>query len=146
MIYLDTDVDPTTDAYEKGISTEPVWSQSKGAGGGTYGDTTRVAFYRGKMMGLAEARKMRRGYTLLENYPNPFNPSTIIPFTLPEGLHVCLTVHTVLGERVGIFADKRLAARRDKIELSARGLASGTYFVRMTAGFYADTRPVVLIE
>ncbi len=85
-------------------------------------------------------------YRLLENYPNPFNPSTTIPFVLADVTHVRLTLHNTLGEHTRVLVDRRLPAGRHAARLEAQDLASGTYFVRMRAGSFAETQPVVLVE
>lgn len=85
-------------------------------------------------------------YRLLENYPNPFNPSTTIPLVLPEAAPVRLTLHNSLGERMHVLIDRRLSAGRHEARLNAQDLASGTYFVRMSAGTFRQTRTLDLVK
>ncbi len=69
-------------------------------------------------------------FALLPAYPNPFNPSATIPFTLPEAANVALTVYDVLGRRIATLADGRYEAGRHEAILDGSRLASGLYIVR----------------
>ncbi len=69
-------------------------------------------------------------YALEPAYPNPFNPETVIPLTLPEAGRVTVAVYDVLGRRVAVLADGPYAAGRHTLRLDGRRLASGAYLVR----------------
>lgn len=81
----------------------------------------------------AHAGATPAAFTLLPNYPNPFNPVTVIPFRLARSAEVRVEVWSVTGERVAILADGRRAAGTHRIAFDATGLASGIYFYRLTA-------------
>lgn len=79
-----------------------------------------------------------REFALLPNYPNPFNPETIIPVALPERSRVRLTVVDPLGRVVRRLVDGDLPAGRHDIRWdgttdNGARVASGVYFVRMVA-------------
>jgi endonuclease/exonuclease/phosphatase family metal-dependent hydrolase len=66
------------------------------------------------------------------NYPNPFNPSTIIPFSLPEPSSVTIEVYDVLGRKVATLADQQnFPAGENEVEFFAEGLSSGIYLYRI---------------
>ena len=65
------------------------------------------------------------------NYPNPFNPSTMIVFKVSFESHVNMTVFDVLGRRVATLTDQAYSPGRYLLEWDAEGLASGQYFYRM---------------
>ncbi len=67
------------------------------------------------------------------NYPNPFNPSTIIPFTLPESSVVTVEVFDILGRKVAEPASRQSFPPGDnEVEFDAGSLSSGVYIYRIT--------------
>jgi len=70
---------------------------------------------------------------LEQNYPNPFNPVTTVRFAVATESDVTLTVHSVLGEQVGILSSGRLSPGTYERDFDGSGLASGIYLCRMTA-------------
>lgn len=85
-------------------------------------------------------------YALHPNYPNPFNPSTTISFTLPAATQVRLDVHNAAGELVGVIADGTYPPGEHRVIFDATGLPSGMYFARMRAGSTALVRPMLLMK
>ena len=85
-------------------------------------------------------------YELSENYPNPFNPTTTIRFSLPHTTQVHLTIYDVQGKLVRKINAGQLSAGRHKITFDGNGLASGVYFYRMEAGTFRATRKMVLAQ
>ncbi|MBN1826818.1 MAG: hypothetical protein JW958_11185 [Candidatus Eisenbacteria bacterium] len=93
---------------------------------------------------------------LLPNRPNPFNPTTTIGFELPPAggaaLPVRLAVYNVRGEEVRLLLDETLPTDRrhevvwDGSDYRGNPVASGSYFYRLTAPSYAETRRMVLIR
>jgi flagellar hook assembly protein FlgD len=89
--------------------------------------------------------------TLYQNHPNPFNPSTVIRYYLPERGHVVLDVYDTSGRRVVRLVD----GERDKgmhhadwSGADARGIpvASGVYFYRLSAGKETISRKMILMR
>jgi glucose/arabinose dehydrogenase len=74
-----------------------------------------------------------KDYKLSEVYPNPFNPSTTFSFTVPEESNVKIDVLSVTGELVSTIKDEVHQSGEFRLNWSADGLASGIYFIRMTA-------------
>jgi outer membrane protein assembly factor BamB len=70
-------------------------------------------------------------YLSLDNYPNPFNPSTIIEFSLPRRANVSLTVYNLLGQKVAQLTDGFYGAGTHHIEWHAGNLSSSVYFCRL---------------
>jgi ligand-binding sensor domain-containing protein len=81
---------------------------------------------------------------LFENAPNPFNPSTIISFCLPELLNVSLSVFDVTGKRVAVIVDRKNLSGLNRVSFNACHLASGVYYYQLKAGDYLLTRRMVL--
>ncbi len=92
--------------------------------------------------------------TLDQNFPNPFNPSTIIAFTIPASLadtHVEVTVYNDLGQAVKTLLSEQLQAgnytvRWDGTNEAGAAAASGVYFYRLQAGALTFTRKMLLLR
>lgn len=85
-------------------------------------------------------------YSLSQNYPNPFNPSTRIEFALPQGEFVEMRLYDILGKEVAVLAQGPFEAGRHSLDLNLSYLSSGTYFYRITAGQYTDTKKLLLMK
>ena len=85
-------------------------------------------------------------YALRQNFPNPFNPSTVIPYTLGSGAHVRLSVVSPLGQEMRVLVDRYQEAGEYHITFDAGGLATGMYFYRLRAGEYTETRRLMLVR
>jgi hypothetical protein len=85
-------------------------------------------------------------YRLEANYPNPFNPSTIVPFTAPAAGHVRVSIHDLTGRRVAGLVDGWRPAGRHEVAFDGTHLASGVYVVRLQAGSVLVSRPIVLLK
>jgi hypothetical protein len=85
-------------------------------------------------------------YTLLPNYPNPFNPTTTIGFGLPESGPVRLSVYNVLGQRVATLVDDALPAGWHTAAWDARRVSSGLYVYRLETDARALARTMLLIK
>lgn len=86
------------------------------------------------------------GFALIPNYPNPFNPTTTILFTLPEKADIRLEVFNLLGQRVTTLADREFPAGNHEIVWDASGEASGVYFYRISADAESITRKMLLLK
>ena len=82
----------------------------------------------------------------LENYPNPFNPSTEIQFTLPEASRVTLAVYDVQGREVARLLDGQQEAGPHAVTFTAADLPTGTYIYRLTAGAVTESGRMVLMK
>jgi len=85
-------------------------------------------------------------FTLSNAYPNPFNPTTTIEFTLANKSHINLTIYNQLGQKVTTLVDEPRVAGSYKIEWDASDMPSGLYFYTMKAGNVKKIRKVVLIK
>ncbi len=85
--------------------------------------------------------------TLRQNFPNPFNPSTIIQFGLAERANVSLVVYNALGQIVATLIDQQdEEAGFHEARFDGSGLASGAYFCRLKAGPYVRTSRLLLVR
>lgn len=86
------------------------------------------------------------GYSLGSNYPNPFNPSTTISFTIAQPEHVSLTVYDALGRAVAKVVDADLGAGTHTASFDGRTLASGMYVYRIQAGSFVAEKKMQLLK
>ena len=80
------------------------------------------------------------------NYPNPFNPVTMIPFELAEEEHVDLRVYDMAGREIAVLVNGVRGAGRSVVPFDARGLASGVYIYRLMAGRAFLARTMVMVQ
>ena len=85
-------------------------------------------------------------FKLYCNYPNPFNPSTKIEFSIPRASNVSIVIYDIMGRKIRTLMDEYKAAGYYSMDFHAGNLASGTYFYRMTAEGYSMTRKMLLLE
>ncbi len=85
-------------------------------------------------------------FSLSNNYPNPFNPSTTIKYQLPEPGLVTIKVYDVLGNEIATLVNEEKPAGNFEIEFDGTGLPSGIYFYRLQTESYAETKKMVLLK
>lgn len=85
-------------------------------------------------------------YELQQNHPNPFNPSTVIRYSIADDSDVRITLYNALGQRVATLVDEKKTAGRYELRFDGRNYASGVYFYKIEAGSFADSKKFVLIK
>jgi hypothetical protein len=83
---------------------------------------------------------------LLQNYPNPCNPTTTISYLLSANSFVSLKIYDVLGNEMGVLVNDLKPAGRHTAILNAQNLASGVYFYRLQAGTFVETKKLLLLR
>ncbi|MBV6513374.1 MAG: hypothetical protein FMNOHCHN_02905 [Ignavibacteriaceae bacterium] len=88
-------------------------------------------------------------YILNQNFPNPFNPETIIRFSLPENTVVELSVYDILGKKVATLADNVYYDKGNyslRFSISDHGLSSGIYFYRLKTDRFTAYKKMTIIK
>lgn len=119
-------------AGPQGISSDNIWIdyfQLKGKGyGGTYVNS----------------------FELHQNFPNPFNPSTDISFSVPQNANVTIKLYDVSGKEIETVAQGYFDKGKYSISFNGSNLASGVYFYKMTADYgideFTDTKKMEIIK
>lgn len=88
-----------------------------------------------------------RELTLSQNFPNPFNPTTTIEFTIPEDGRVLLKLYDITGrELVTLLDEEKPAGYYHQVTIDASRFVSGTYFCRLEFTGKQLTRKIALVR
>jgi len=85
-------------------------------------------------------------YQLSQNFPNPFNPSTTIHYSVIEGTDIKLTVYDVSGKEVAVLVNGYKPAGNYSINFSDQELSSGVYYYRISMNEFTQTRKMILMK
>lgn len=98
--------------------------------------------------GLPETNSSKRGvgFSLGDNYPNPFNPVTVIGFSIPIASDVSLKVFDILGREIADLVNEHKTSGYHKVQFNSSGLASGIYFYRIKAGEFTQIKKMVIVK
>ena len=148
-IYFDV-VDPDGSANLSWLTTSPFWGIYD-ADNSTLWETGTFEDY---SISVEPVSDLPNKYDLSQNFPNPFNPSTKIRYTIPsitllgvEGsVPVTLKVYDILGNEVTTLVNEEKTPEIYEIEFSATNLASGIYIYRLQASEFSDTKKMVLLR
>ena len=99
----------------------------------------------------ADEPQLAAGYSLRENYPNPFNPETDISFILPTRTHASLTIYNIVGKKVVTLANREMDAGTHTVHWDGRDeagkpVATGVYFYRLKTDEFEQTQKMVLMK
>ncbi len=86
------------------------------------------------------------GFSLAQNWPNPFNPVTTIDFSLPAAQRITLKVYNMLGEEVATLIDGLLPAGLHRAQWNAGDRPSGVYLYRLVTERSSATRSMMLLK
>lgn len=97
-------------------------------------------------VGIQSVEHQPEGYSLADAYPNPFNPTTHIEFSIPKSEFVSLKIFNLIGHEVATLVADELRAGAYKYTWNAAGFASGLYFYRLevNSGFVQTKKFVML--
>ncbi|HOV98712.1 MAG TPA: YCF48-related protein [Bacteroidota bacterium] len=85
-------------------------------------------------------------FELSQNHPNPFNPTTIIPFSIPNQAFVTLKVYNLQGKEVATLVSENLGPGNYTREFQASNLSSGIYFYRLEAGNFSSSKKMIILK
>ncbi len=85
-------------------------------------------------------------FYLSQNYPNPFNPSTKISFGVSVSSDVKMNVYDLSGKEIAELVNERVQPGKYEVTFDASALASGTYFLRINAGSYTESKKITLLK
>jgi subtilisin-like proprotein convertase family protein len=97
-------------------------------------------------VGVSESAELPNRFALEQNFPNPFNPTTTIRFSLSKEESLNLSVFNVLGQLVTTLVNERMKPGSYSIELNAFQHASGTYFYRIATPDFVATKKMMVLK
>jgi len=110
---------------------------------GLFWDSSSVTI---TLTGVGENLSSPAIYKLYDNYPNPFNPSTTLRYSVPELAFTTLKIYNSLGSEVTTLVSETKPAGIYDVNFSATDLASGIYFYTLQAGSFTATKKMILMK
>lgn len=100
---------------------------------------------------LALQQQIPLAFSLNQNFPNPFNPTTTISFAIDKPGHTVLSIYNLLGQQVTLLTNKYLIAGQysivwDDKNDSGESVSSGVYFYTIESGNRFDSKKMLLLR
>ena len=92
------------------------------------------------------SEELQKEFALYSNYPNPFNPSTKIKFSVPQLSKVVIKVYDSLGKEIVTLVDEEKPAGNYEVEFDGKNLTSGIYFYKLILGRFTQTKKMILLR
>lgn len=116
------------------------------AGTGTPAWNHGTSFIINVISGINQTEEVVHSYSLSQNFPNPFNPTTTISFGIPKAGLVNISVYDVAGKFVTELVNSELSAGKYNTAWDASSLSSGVYFYKIQAGDFIEVKKMSLIK
>lgn len=130
-----------------GDSVRCTWRASVINGLDTLSTTNNTVNIRRTSVGISQiSSSIPELFALYNNYPNPFNPKTIIKFDISKNAFVKLKIFNMLGEELSTLVSQDLNAGSYSVDFDGAGLSSGIYFYRIEAQDFSQTKRMVLTK
>jgi hypothetical protein len=85
-------------------------------------------------------------FELQQNFPNPFNNSSVIIYSIPKPSQVLIKIFNTLGEEVATLINEEESTGNYEVEVNVNNLPSGIYFYRIQAGSFIETKKMILLK
>ena len=85
-------------------------------------------------------------YMLYDNYPNPFNPSTTLKYSLSETSFTSIKIYDGIGNEVAVIVNEMKTAGTHQAIFTAVGLSSGVYYYTLRSGSFKETKKMILMK
>jgi len=120
-------------------------------GGGYDGTASQLIALPAQCSGIGVAQGESPARLAASSYPNPFNPRTMLQFTLPRTDRICVSVHDVAGRRLAVLYEGKLPAGGHELEWDGRNeealaMSSGVYLYRIQLSNHVAAGRMVLIK
>jgi hypothetical protein len=116
-------------------------------GSGFHLDSVNFILDTAKLVNIVKIENViPENFTLYQNFPNPFNPSTVIRYSLRVNGIVTLKVFDLLGREVTTLVNEKQNPGTYSVEFNASSLSSGVYFYQLNAAGFTDAKRMLLIK
>jgi hypothetical protein len=85
-------------------------------------------------------------FALYQNFPNPFNPTTIINYSIPKSSFVTIKIYDALGREVNTLVDEEKSVGNYSVKFEGSNLSSGIYFYQIKSANYIETKKMILLR
>ncbi|MCW8803115.1 MAG: T9SS type A sorting domain-containing protein [Ignavibacteriaceae bacterium] len=85
-------------------------------------------------------------FKLYDNYPNPFNPSTTLRYSIPEASFTSVKIYDALGNEVSSLVNETKPAGTYEVEFNASDLSSGIYYYTLNVVSFSETKKMILMK
>ncbi|MBX7047474.1 MAG: T9SS type A sorting domain-containing protein [Ignavibacteria bacterium] len=134
-------------SFNAGDSILTIWSATAYSGIDSATSNSLILILKRGTVGISQiSSSVPSVFSLFNNYPNPFNPSTNIKFDIPKSSFVKLSVYDSRGALVKELVNETLQAGTYNYSFDAAEFSSGVYFYRIDAGSFTDTKRMVLLK
>ncbi|MCX6158608.1 MAG: YCF48-related protein [Ignavibacteriae bacterium] len=90
--------------------------------------------------------EMQKDYKLGQNFPNPFNPSTNIKFSLPKTGFVKLSVYDILGKEISVLVNEKIGVGNYEVSFDGSNNPSGVYLYKLEVNGISETKRMLLVK
>jgi hypothetical protein len=98
------------------------------------------------LTGVKEDGGIPTEFSISQNFPNPFNPTTKIEFALPKRALTKIVIYDLIGREIQTLVNRGLEAGYHEITIDATNLPSGVYFYRIQSGDFIQTKKMILMK
>ncbi|MBL7127415.1 MAG: T9SS type A sorting domain-containing protein [Ignavibacteria bacterium] len=127
------------------LNTVYFWRANARNGLGT-GPFSAIWFFTSVVTNISTNGEIPNEFRLYNNYPNPFNPTTNIKFSIPTQGFVTLKVFNSLGKEVATLVNENTSVGTYEVNFDAGSLTSGVYFYRLQSDNFTETKRMMLIK
>ncbi len=118
------------------------------ATGVRYDSPNNAAIFRYEInpLGIDPQGEIPKNFELKQNFPNPFNPSTVITYSIPKQSMVKITVYDSNGKELQTIVNGAKDAGKHEVSFNGSNFSSGVYFYKLVADDFIDTKKMILIK
>jgi hypothetical protein len=123
------------------------WEDRRNDGGGIYAQNINYDGSLGAPAGINNSiGNVPDKFTLYQNFPNPFNPVTVIRYAIPDNEHVLIKIYDLLGRELLTLINDRQNAGTYEVKFDGLAFSSGIYFYKLVTDKFTEVKSMVLVK